>query len=88
MALDDYRKLIEVGASTSRAPYVALEVTDNLERPILLEVGLGGLVLGLALDEGEAGELFDALAGAIAYRDRPARGPEVAPADTPTEAGN
>lgn len=77
MGLRDYRRLVEVGAPDEDGlqPFAAVELTDHDRRPIRLELSFEGIGIAVALNEGEAGQLLDYLAGALRV---------LAAGDTPT----
>lgn len=62
VSVADFRRLIDVAPDA----YVAVAVEDpNDERPVQLDVNVGGFGIGLHLDYGTAGLLFDTLAQAL-----------------------
>jgi hypothetical protein len=63
VSLTDFRKLIDLGPGRS---YIAVQVTEpTAHRPVVLELNVEGHGVVVPLEEGEAGELFDALAAAL-----------------------
>jgi hypothetical protein len=90
----DWRVAVDVGADG----IVGLVIEDPLtERPIGLDVNLGGTGIRLQLDYREAGELFDRLSQAlgvvVAYHGSPVAGAAVlglvaVEHDTPPEAAD
>lgn len=81
MARHDYRRLVEVGPFG----HIALEVSDAGARaPISVDVSS----LHVELDEHAAGELFDALAGAIGAVIEGRASAKLHAADTPPAPGS
>lgn len=64
MSAVDFRRAFDVGVDQLAMLGVVVEHPTE-PRPITLELGVGGLQLGVALDYSEAGQLFDTLSQAM-----------------------